>query len=152
MLQVRGIASLAGDINYAYDPRVIHHAVLCCCCVALMLCAWAHSECLCVGVWLCVQRLELPLCLCSLSWQGSVQLRDLAVDERTQRFLQLVVVPLQLPVVLLLILANQSLILPQGILTPGRQKQQGTHSRLGAAFFMSCEWVTECVITSWWSL
>lgn len=100
-----------------------------------MLHAWAHSECLRVGVRLCAQCLELPLCLCSLSWQGSVQLGDLAVDERTQRFFQLVEVPLQLPVVLLLILANQSLILPQGILTPAWQKQQESAQPFGSSFF-----------------
>lgn len=99
-----------------------------------MLRAWAHSECL-RGVRLCAQCLELPLCLCSLSWQGSVQLGDLAVDERTQRFFQLVEVPLQLPVVLLLILANQSLILPQGILTPAWQKQQESAQPFGSSFF-----------------
>lgn len=73
----------------------------------------------CVPVRACAcGRLQLPLCLRSLRRQRSVQLWDLAVDERTQRFLQLVVVPLQLPVVLPLVLANQSLVLPQGVLAP----------------------------------
>lgn len=105
--------------------------VLLWCCeheLTVSVCAWA-----CVR--LCVQCLKLPLCLCSLSWQGSVQLRDLAVDERAQRFLQLIVVPLQLSVVLLLIWSDQGFILPQGILTPAWQKQQRGHSRLGMCFY-----------------
>lgn len=65
-----------------------------------------------------VSCLMLPLCLCSRNRQGPVQLRDLAVDERTQRFFEFIVVPLQLSVVLPLIGPNQSLVLSQGILAP----------------------------------
>lgn len=47
-----------------------------------------------------------------------IKLRDLSVDEGLQRLLQPVVIPLQLPLVLLLVWTNQALILTQGIFTP----------------------------------
>lgn len=52
------------------------------------------------------------------SRQCPVELGDLAGDERSQRVFQLIVVPLHFLVVLFLVLTNQSLVLPQGILTP----------------------------------
>lgn len=50
-----------------------------------------------------------------------IKLRDLPVDEGLQRLLQAVIVPLQLPLVLLLVRPNQALILAQGIFTPVTQ-------------------------------
>ena len=50
-----------------------------------------------VRVCLCVcvrERLVLPLGLRGLSWQCSVELGDLAVDEGAERLFQLMVVPL----------------------------------------------------------
>lgn len=47
-----------------------------------------------------------------------VELRDLPVDERLQRLLQPVVVPLQLPLVLLLVRTDQALVLTQRVFTP----------------------------------
>lgn len=76
--------------------------------------------CVCV----CVLCLELQLQLSALSWQGSVQLGDLAVDERTQSLFQFIVVPLQLSLVLSLVRTNQGFILLQGIFTPARKIAQ----------------------------
>lgn len=45
-----------------------------------------------------------------------IELGDLAVNERTQSLLQFTVVPLEFPMVLLLVRSNQSLVLPQSIL------------------------------------
>lgn len=96
-------------------------------------------------------RLQLPLCLCSRSWQGSVQLGDLAVDERTQSFFQFIVVPLQLSVVLLLVRPDQGFVLAQGVLAPARQNSREDAERLGL-FFLVTRWSVprgaECVITS----
>lgn len=56
-------------------------------------------------------------------WQHSlIQLRDLPVYQRLQSFLQPVVIPLELPLILLLVRADQALVLAQSILTSGRQK------------------------------
>lgn len=49
---------------------------------------------------------------------GFIKLWDLPVDERLQRLLQPMIVPLQLPLVLLLVWTNQALVLAQGIFTP----------------------------------
>lgn len=86
---------------------------------------------------MCARRLKLPLCLGSLSWQGSVELGDLAVDEGTQGFFQLIVIPLQFPVVLLLIWSNQGFVLPQGVLAPARKKSRvWTRGGVGMLFLL----------------
>lgn len=60
-----------------------------------------------------------------------VELRDLPVDEGLQRLLQAVVVTLQLPLVLLLVRTNQTLVLAEGVFTPAMSQ----HVRsLGADF------------------
>lgn len=59
-----------------------------------------------------------------------VELRDLPVDERLQRLLQPVVVPLQLPLVLLLVRANQALVLAQGVLAPAASQSSVKRLRL----------------------
>ena len=51
-----------------------------------------------------------------------IKLGDLSVDERLQRLLQPVIVPLQLPLVLFLVWTNQALIFPQGIFTPSAEQ------------------------------
>lgn len=73
--------------------------------------------------------------MCSRSWQGSVQLGDLAVDERTQSLFQFIVVPLQLSVVLLLVRSDQGFILAQRVLAPARQIAES----LGL-FFLVTHW------------
>lgn len=80
---------------------------------------------------------------------GFVKLRDLSVDERLQRLLQSVIIPLQLSLVLLLVWTDQALVLPQSIFTPleGRSVRSGK---------LVCDHVImrSCVAptTSWWSL
>jgi len=75
------------------------------------------------GAYLCVDMQEgreggrgLPVCVDLQDW--FVQLRYLPVDERLQRLLQAMVVPLQLPLVLLLVRTNQTLVLAQRVLAP----------------------------------
>lgn len=53
-----------------------------------------------------------PVPVASARQQGLVQLGDLPADEWLQGLLQPVVVPLQLPLVLLLVRSDQTLVLP----------------------------------------